>query len=154
MNDEKRTYMLAHDSERRLAMSHVANAPGHYAVDVRPVKRTEDQSAKFHAMCGDFEKSGIKWAGKPRVKDEWKVLLISGHAIATGLGAEVVAGLEGELVNVRERSATMGVRRGASLIEYVLAMGVQMGVKFSEPGSAASGLDTQALDEINERGYE
>jgi hypothetical protein len=131
--NEKRTYMLSHDSERRLAMSHVASAPGHFVVEVRPVKRTEDQSAKFHAMCGDFEKSGIKWSGKPRSKDEWKVLFISGHSVATGQGAEVVAGLEGELVNVRESSATMGVRRGASLIEYVQAMGAQLGIVWSEP---------------------
>jgi hypothetical protein len=59
--------------------------------------------------------------GKPRKKDVWKVLLISAHAAATDEGSEVVPGLEGEFVNIRESSALMSVRRAASLITYALA---------------------------------
>jgi hypothetical protein len=59
--------------------------------------------------------------GKVRTPQEWKTLLVSGHAIATGYGAEVIAGLEGELVNIREPTSKMSVKRGSSLIEYTLA---------------------------------
>ena len=59
--------------------------------------------------------------GKPRTAKEWKVLLVSGHAVATKEETEVVPGLEGEFINIRESTALMSVRRGASLIEYSLA---------------------------------
>jgi hypothetical protein len=95
-------------------------------------RRTNEQNRKFHAVCRDFGRARIKWAGKERDEHEWKVLLISGHAVATGRGAEIIAGLEGEFVNVRESSAAMTKSRGSSLIEYCLAMAAQMGVRLAE----------------------
>ena len=93
-----------------------------FVVTVAERTRNLDQSARFHAICGDFAKSGIKWAGKERSAEEWKVLLISGHAVATGQGAEIVAGLEGEFLNIRESSASMPKARASSLIEYAEAV--------------------------------
>lgn len=104
-----------------------------YVVEVREKTRSNEASAKFHAMCADFAKAKTPWAGKPRSEAEWKVLLISGHSIATEQGAEMVPGLENEFVNIRESSARMSVARMASLIEYTQAMGAQLGVKFSAP---------------------
>lgn len=102
-------------------------------VELKEPTRSSEASAKFHAMCGDFAKSGIKWAGKTRSLEEWKVLLISGHAVATKLGAEVVPGLENEFVNIRESSARMPVSRMNSLIEYTYATGISLGVRFTAP---------------------
>ena len=104
-----------------------------YVIELREKTRSNEASAKFHAMCGDFAKSGIEWAGKRRTLAQWKVLLISGHAIATKEGAEMVPGLESEFVNIREESSKMSVKRMASLIEYTYAMGANLGVKFSAP---------------------
>lgn len=87
---------------------------------IREPKRNEEQSRKFHALCGDVAKQK-PYMGKLRSKDAWKVLFISGHAIAEGLGADVVPGLEGEFCNIRESSADMRGKRMSSLIEYVLA---------------------------------
>jgi hypothetical protein len=101
-------------------------------VTVEPEKRSLPQNDKFHAMCEDFARSGVEWMNKRRTKDQWKVLLVSGHAIATKEGAEVVPGLEGEFVNIRESTASMSKARGSSLIEYTLAAGVRMGVKFRD----------------------
>jgi len=83
--------------------------------------RSLAQNALFHDLCGAIAKSGFKWMGKPRTAAEWKVLLVSGHAIVTGQGAEVIAGLEGELVNIREPTSRMSIKRANSLIEYVEA---------------------------------
>lgn len=118
---DKRYFVMAHPEARRRAMSAVADAPDGYRVTVEPAKRNGEQNAKFHAICSDLAKSGLPWAGKPRTAAQWKVLLISGHATATKEGAEMVPGLEGEFVNVRESSALMSVRRASSLIEYALA---------------------------------
>lgn len=97
-------------------------------LEVRPESRSLDQNAHFHALCGDIARSGIEWFGKPRKAEEWKVLLVSGHAKATRQEADVVPGLEGELVNLRESTARMSRQRASSLIEYTLAFCAEHGV--------------------------
>ena len=90
--------------------------------------RTLEQNALFHTLCGLAAKTLI-FAGKPRTLGQWKVLFVSGHASATGNNPEVVAGLEGEYVNIRESTAQMGIRRMNSLIEYTLAYLSSQGVE-------------------------
>lgn len=109
-----------HPSRER-ACQFIQAAPDGYMVTVHEAKRTTDQNSKFHAICTDLSKSGLHWAGELRTAAQWKVLLVSGHAIATKEGADMVPGLEGEFVNLRESTALMSVKRGSSLIEYSLA---------------------------------
>jgi hypothetical protein len=90
------------------------------ALFVGEPRRSLDQNAKFHAICEDVAKQKL-WMGKRLTKDQWKVLFVSGHSIATGSGAEVVPGLENEFVNIRESTAGMSKARLSSLVEYVLA---------------------------------
>jgi hypothetical protein len=101
-------------------------------VVIEDESRTVDQNAKFHAICSDLERAKVPWFGKPRNAAAWKVLLVSGHAVATKEGAEVIPGLEGEFVNVRESTALMSKARGSSLIEYALAFCAQHGVETKE----------------------
>lgn len=130
---DRRVFRLVHQEARRRAMACVADAPDGYHVEVKPATRTLDQNAKFHAICSDIGKSGVLWAGKPRTAAQWKVLLVSGHAAATREGSEMVPGLEGEYVNLRESTALMSKKRSASLIEYTLAFCAMHGVELSEP---------------------
>jgi hypothetical protein len=123
-------YILAHAEARRRAIQAVHDAPQGHCVTIKEPSRNGEQNAKFHAMCADIAKSGLAWAGKKRDAAAWKVLLISGHAAATKEGAEVVPGLEGEFLNIRESSALMSVKRASSLIEYTAAF------------MAANGLET------------
>ncbi len=90
--------------------------------------RSLDQNARFHALCSDLERSGFAWAGKPRSAEAWKVLLVSGHAVATKQPQDVTLGLENELVNLRESTASMTVARSSSLIEYAQAFCAMNGV--------------------------
>lgn len=90
-------------------------------LSVKPETRSLSQNAHFHALCGDIAASGIPWAGKHRTATEWKVLLVSGHAVATKQGSDMVPGLEGEFLNLRESTAHMSIARASSLIEYTLA---------------------------------
>lgn len=117
----KQTFTLAHDVARQRAIQAVKDAPDGHVVIIKPPTRNLEQNAKFHALCSDLAALGVTWAGKPRSAQEWKILLISGHAMATGEGSEVLPGLEGEFVNVRESSALMSKKRGSSLIEYAQA---------------------------------
>lgn len=101
-------------------------------VTIAPAQRSNDQNAMFHAICDDIAKSGIQWAGKERSADAWKVLLVSGHTKATDGEVEIVPGLEGEFVNIRESTSRMGVARASSLIEYALAYCAMNGVELTE----------------------
>lgn len=132
---DRQTFILVNDRVKGNAVSAVQSAPADYVVTLAPRTRTNDQNSMFHAICGDIEKSGHLFAGKPRKADVWKVLLISGHAAATGDGNEVVPGLEGEFVNIRESSARMSVRRAASLIDYTLAYCDTNGIPLTETKS-------------------
>lgn len=130
---ESRRFVLVHNTARQRAAEAVLSAPEGWEVVIKEPTRNSDQNAKFHAICGDLEKSRLPWAGKPRVLGQWKVLLVSGHAVATNEGAEMVPGLEGEFVNLRESTALMSVRRSASLITYSLAYCDMNNVRLSEP---------------------
>jgi len=108
------------------------NSGNKLRITIQDEARTLDQNAKFHAMCDDIAKSGFPWAGKRRTAAEWKVLLVSGHAVATKEGSDVVPGLEGEFINLRESTAQMSVRRGSSLIQYTIAFCDMNGITLSE----------------------
>lgn len=95
-------------------------------------KRTLPQNALFHALCGDFSKAKIRWAGSVWSLPSWKSILVSGHSIATGGQGKVIAGLEGELVAIRERTSSMGVKRMNSLIEYTQAFAVSQNIQLRD----------------------
>lgn len=125
-------YILAHPEARRRAKAGIDAARDGDVVTIKPPNRSLDQNAKFHALCEDIARAGSVWAGKRRTAAEWKVLLVSGHSVATKEGAEVVPGLEGEFVNIRESTAAMSKKRSASLIEYTLAHCAEHGIELRE----------------------
>ena len=125
--------LLPNHPARSNAIQAVREAPDYWVVKIGPPTRNLDQNALFHSLCGDVAKSGIQWMGKPRSAIQWKSLFVSGHAMATGLGADVMPGLEGEFVNLRESTATMSKKRATSLIEYVLAWCAENEVKIRLP---------------------
>lgn len=117
-----RTFIVLDSPDRReQARAAIGMAPKGHTVTIRPANRSLDQSAKFHAICHDLAKSGFCWAGRPRDADEWKFLLVSAHAVATKEPGELLLGLEGERVMLRESTAAMSVARMSSLLEYVTA---------------------------------
>ena len=131
MSAEKQVFFLVHANARRNAEKAVAGAQDGYMVTIAPPKRSNDQNAKFHALVDDIARSGAQWAGKPRNAAQWKVLIVSGHAVATKEGSDMVPGIEGEFVNLRESTARMSKARGSSLIEYTLAFVAMNGIALS-----------------------
>jgi hypothetical protein len=127
-----RLFVLINDQVRLRALDAIRQAPDGYEVTVSPQRISRGQQARFHAMCGDIASSGIEWAGRPRTPTEWKVLLVSAHATATRQDVEVVRGIEGEMINIRESLATMDRGRAASLIEYATAFAVSHGVRLRD----------------------
>lgn len=117
---EKRRFVLAHDQARRNCAQFAMTGPEGWQVVFQPITRNLEQNAKLHALFSDIARTQ-KYMGRALNAIQWKTLFISGHAIATGLGADMVPGIEGEYCNVRESSASMSVARMSSLIEYVSA---------------------------------
>jgi len=122
---KKKVFKLVHDEARRRALEAVTLADDGDMVVVSGPLRNLEQNAKFHAICSDLEKSGHRFRGKPRTAAQWKLILVSGHAVATGIygadGFEVIEGIEGETINLRESTAEMERSRASSLIEYAVA---------------------------------
>lgn len=125
----KRTFVLANADVRRAVGAYAMTAPEGQYVRFSDPTRSLEQNAKMHACFGDIAEQA-KYLGRKLTMPQWKTLLISGHAVATGLGVDMVPGLEGEFVNIRESSANMTVERMSSVIEYALAYGAQNGVIF------------------------
>ncbi len=138
---DKRIFILAHRQARAGAELAIHGAPDGYIVTISEPTRTLEQNAKFHAICSDVAKQG-SFMGRKLTALQWKTLFVSGHSIATERGADIVPGLEGEFVNIRESTATMGVRRKSSLIEYTLAWCAENGLALRE--AAAQGYEEMA----------
>lgn len=102
-----------------------------YILEVKEFTRTVEQNAKLHALFGELSHQA-KWADSKLTAEQWKVLMISAHTIATKEPCRMVIGIEGEVVNLRESSAQMSVARMISLIEYIHAWGAQNGVVFKD----------------------
>ena len=100
-------------------------------LEVRPETRSDRQNRLLHALFADVAAQAL-WMGQKRTPAEWKVLFVSGHSVATKQGAELVPGLEGEFLNLRESTARMGKARMASLLDYVMAWCAQNGVELRD----------------------
>ena len=125
-------YTITGDIARQAICKDVQEALIGWVVRIGEATRTEQQNAMLHPLLTDISKQK-EWMGKKRTMLQWKVIMVSAHSIATGEPAEMVIGLEGEVVNLRESTAAMSKKRFSSLMEYVLAWGANNGVKFSEP---------------------
>lgn len=129
---ERQKFILINSNVRDRAIWALKGAPDGYHVEIRPPTRSLEQNAFLHSLISDVAKSGFKWAGKERDADTWKTLFISAHAVATKESGHNLAGLEGELVFLRESTARMTKSRSSSLIEYILAFCASNGIKVTD----------------------
>ena len=134
MND-KQQFFLRSNAIRQNCIDAINKLPTDekkpLVVKIQPITRTLEQNSKLHAMLTDISKQ-CEFNGKRLDVDNWKAIFVSAHKIATGGQAEMAIGLEGEVINLRESTAQMGVKRMASLIEYITSWGVQNGVHFND----------------------
>lgn len=102
--------------------------------ELRPYHRskTREQENKFHAMCRDLAQQGIQWGGKARTAEEWKMLVKSAiHHIRDG-ETHVVAGLEGEVVELLASTSRWTRKDYSEAIEYMMAFGAEHGVTWRD----------------------
>jgi putative recombination protein ninB len=132
---DKQTFFLRNEQVRSNCQAFIQDLPTDdkkpLVIKIQPMTRNLEQNNKLHAMLSDISKQ-CEFGGEKRDINTWKMIFCSAHRIATGDKAEMAIGLEGEVINLRESTAQMSVKRMASLIEYVTAWGVQNGVKFND----------------------
>ena len=132
---DKQTFFLRNEQVRSNCQSFIQDLPTDdkkpLVVKIQPITRSLEQNSKLHALLSDISKQ-CEFNGKKRDIDTWKMIMVSAHKIATGGQAEMLIGLEGEVINLRESTAQMSVKRLASLIEYITSWGVQNGVRFND----------------------
>jgi hypothetical protein len=117
-----RPLVITGDVARNAICRNVLDAPEGYVVKVGPESRSDAQNRMLHPLLTDISKQ-CEWMGKKRTMLQWKTIMVSAHSIATGSPSEMVIGIEGEVVNLRESTAAMSKERFSSLMEYVLAWG-------------------------------
>ena len=132
----KRVLKLTGELARRAAHNAINEAPDGYVAAIGEETRTQAQNRLLHPLLTDISKQS-EWMGKKRPMLQWKTIMVSAHAIATGAPAEMVIGIEGEVVNLRESTTAMSIKRFNSLVEYVLAWGSMNGVVFGDERIAA-----------------
>jgi hypothetical protein len=130
MSADKFRFDLDHPMGRKNAAQCLQTVPEGFICEIRKRRRLEVQNAKFHAMVGDIARQAT-FDGRYLSPAAVKVLLISAHAMVAGEGQELVVGLEGETVNIRESSSEMTVTRMASLIEYTQSWCTGNGIRLS-----------------------
>ena len=132
---DKQQFFLRNEQVRSNCQAFIQGLPTDdkkpLVVKIQPITRSLEQNSKLHALLSDISKQ-CEFNGKKRDIDTWKMIMVSAHKIATGGQAEMVIGLEGEVINLRESTAQMSVKRLASLIEYITCWGVQNGVRFND----------------------
>lgn len=131
----KLTFFLRNEQVRRNLIDTLNKLPlddqHPLTVRITDFDRSLLQNSMFHALCGDVAHQAV-WMQQKRTPVQWKTLFVSGHAVATGLGAEVVPGLEGEFCNIRESTSKMGIKRMNSLIEYTTSWATGQGIRLRE----------------------
>jgi len=139
---ERRKMVLGSEDHRKWVGSLVATSPPGCVVTIEPPRRSIDQNALFHSLCGEIAKAKPEWSGIHMDAEDWKALLVVSHAVATGEGngGRLIADLEGHgLVQLRESTARMNKARATSLIDYVIAWATGQGIAITvpEPSNAA-----------------
>ncbi len=123
--------ILSDDETRAKAASWCWQAPLGSVVSWREQKRTDEQSDKLHAMCGDVSKQ-VKWFGRTLDKEAWKDIFTA--ALRTHQHKlEIVPGIHGGFVMLGMHTSRMTVEEVSDLIELIYMFGADHGVIWSDP---------------------
>jgi hypothetical protein len=130
----KKLLVLWNDAKRKEAADLCLKAEKETRVSFMDPKRTLDQNARFHAMCGDVADQ-IGWTdvfGRPirMTPENWKRFFLAAWRRET----LVVPNEDGTgFYDLGVRSSEMSVAEMGEIMEFISAFGAQRGVKFRDP---------------------
>jgi hypothetical protein len=126
----KQRYKLINHDTKLHVCKQVMAADWGKVVTIEDPTRSLEANARFHAMLHDISKQA-DYMGKKRTVEFWKALFVSGWMVATDQKPEMIPGLEGEYLLLRESTATMTGKRLSSCMEYVSAWAAQSDIRFT-----------------------
>jgi hypothetical protein len=120
MSDRK-LFIVAHESARRLAMAAVENAPQGWRVKIEPPKRNLDINAALHAKLGEIAATR-EWVGRRWDIETWKRLMVAAWHRATGQTVVMLPALDGAGIDiVFRRTSDMTQAEVRDLMAFVEA---------------------------------
>lgn len=136
---------LPHPS-RRLAAQHCMEAPDGQSVTFADQKKTREQEKKYHAQISDLADQwlylNVKWSD-----EDMKRILVNGFKEDTKDDPDLaecwremgeikaVPGMRGGLVILGEQTRQFPKKLASAFVEWLYALGAEVGVKWSEPAS-------------------
>jgi hypothetical protein len=101
-------------------------------VVAKPAKRTQEHSARLHAMLGWISKH-IDWAGSKHDIDTWKRLLTAAWCRARGEPVSYLPAVDGQGIDiVFRRTSELTGKEMAELIEFIFSWAAQAGYQVPE----------------------
>lgn len=132
---DRRIYILAHDTARRLAAAQVMLAPVGFVVDIKPPTRSLESNAKMWAMLAEVS-AQVDWHGRKLSSDEWKIVFS-----AALKKQDVIPGIDGGFVAMGQSTSKMTKREMCDLITIIEAFGAQHEVIFHDASEPIPILD-------------
>ena len=123
---DRKVFILAHDTARKLAAAWVMNAPEGHVVEIKPPTRSLMQNSRLWPMLDDVSKH-VVWHGRKLTPEEWKIVFS-----ASLKRQDVVPGLDGGFVAMGISTSKMTKKEFSDLMTLIEAFAAQKGVKFRE----------------------
>lgn len=120
------------DVTRLMGFLHGTDFSNPKKITITEADRSVEQNAKLHACLADIAKQ-VEHAGKKWNVTIWKRLCTASWLREMGENAQMIPALDGNGFDViYEKTSKLGVKKCASLIEWVLAFGAEHQVRWTQ----------------------
>lgn len=126
-------YHLNHPEARRRASETAFTAPDGWVVTYSEPKRSLEQNAILHALCGDIARQK-QWAGCSLETEDWKRLVVDLWCRTEGgMSGKMVPSLDyAGVVLLGHQTRSMTKKQLNELIEFIYAWGSDNGITWSK----------------------
>lgn len=127
-------YLLRTESDRLRLLSAISslNMEKPKKVSITDEDRTAEQNAKLHAMLTDISRQ-VEHVGKKWNVLIWKRLCTASWLREIGENAQMIPALDGNGFDIiYEKTSKLGVKKCASLIEWITAFGAEHQVRWTQ----------------------
>lgn len=120
------------DVTRLMGFLHGSDFSNPKKIAITDADRSVEQNAKLHACLADIARQ-VEHAGKKWNVTIWKRLCTASWLREMGENAQMIPALDGNGFDViYEKTSKLGVKKCASLIEWVLAFGAEHQVRWTQ----------------------
>lgn len=128
------SFPLRTEQDRQVAVAFIGalNLEKPWQITFSEDDRTAEQNAKLHAMLSDISRQ-VEHAGKKWNVLIWKRLCTAAWLREIGESATMIPALDGNGFDViYEKTSKLGVKKCASLIEWISAFGAEHQVRWTQ----------------------